>query len=291
MREFRAGTVTYYASPERSRSFPAVHGFFTRRGGVSPPPYASLNAGLRGGDRPEHVRTNLERIAAALSVPAGRIFCAAQVHGDRVLRVSGSEPSVFGSDEPIRADGLVTGERGLYLGILTADCVPLLLLDPGRPAVGAVHAGWRGTQKGISAKAVRVMTAAFGCEPPELLAALGPAVGPCCYVVGDEVACLFLEGDPETGPFLRPQGPGRWTLNLAGVIRHQLMRSGVRHENIVSSSTCTCCRKDLFFSVRAEGDPTGRQISVIGLGQEKEGGFKNPAGDSDKEEGPKEKGA
>ena len=265
MRETNAKGVCYYSVPAWGLQSTVAHGLFTRTGGVSPPPYASLNVGPKGGDTLAHVRENLERAAMALSIPADRILCAAQVHGDRIHQVSGGEPSIFGPDAPLQGDGLVTVDRGLYLGILTADCVPLLLFDPRRSAVGAVHAGWRGTKKGIAGKAVRKMYDEFGCKASDILVAIGPAIGPCCYVVGDEVARAFVGKNPETGPFLQPEGPGQWKLNLECVNRHQLINAGIRNSNITPSSLCTSCRKGLFFSVRAEGEPTGRQISLIGL--------------------------
>ena len=265
MKKTNANGVCYYSVPAWGTQPAVVHGLFTRTGGVSPPPYASLNVGPKGGDTLAHVRKNLKRAAMALSIPAERIFCAAQVHGDRIHRVSGGEPSIFGPDAPLQGDGLVTVEKGLYLGILTADCVPLLLLDPRRSVVGAVHAGWRGTAKGIAGKVVRTMCDEFGCESSDILVALGPAIGSCCYVVGDEVARAFVEKDRETRPFLQPEGSGRWKLNLEGFNRHQLINAGIRDRNITPSSLCTSCRKDLFFSVRADGEPTGRQVALIGL--------------------------
>jgi YfiH family protein len=159
----------------------------------------------------------------------------------------------------------LTDEKGLYLGILTADCVPLLLLDPRRSVVGAVHAGWRGTAKGIVGKALREMHHKFGSRAEDVLVAIGPAIGPCCYLVGEEVARAFLQIDPANRGFLDPEGSGRWKMNLEGINRHQLINAGIKDENVFPCSLCTCCRKDLFFSVRAEGEPTGRQIALIGL--------------------------
>jgi YfiH family protein len=266
MKEATVQGVHFLSVPEWDARADVVHGFFTRTGGVSPPPYASLNVGPKGDDTRDHVTENLQRAARALSIPKERIFCGSQVHGNRIHRVSGGEASLFGSDDPLQGDGLVTAEKGLYLGILTADCVPLLLLDPGRSVVGAVHAGWRGTEKAIAHKAVRRMCDDFGCEASDILVAIGPAIGPCCYEVGDEVARAFLQKDPETGSFLLSEGAsGRWKLNLGAVNRHQLMKAGIEPRNIASSTLCTSCRQDLFFSVRAETEPTGRQISLIGL--------------------------
>ena len=128
-----------------------------------------------------------------------------------------------------------------------------------------------GTAEGIAGKAVQKMCGAFGSEPSDILVAVGPAVGPCCYAVGDEVARTFVDKDRETGAFLQPEGPGHWKLDLEGVNRHQLIKTGVRDENITVSSLCTSCRKDLFFSVRADREPTGRQIALIGLRPEAKG--------------------
>jgi len=265
MNKTPASGVTCYSVPAWGRYTSLAHGFFTRIGGVSPPPYSSLNVGPKGGDESSHVRQNLRRIAQALSIPAERVFCASQVHGNQILTVSAPRGSIFGSEEPSQGDGLLTDEEGLYLGILTADCVPLLLFDPRRSVVGAVHAGWRGTARGIAGKAVREMHHGFGSKVEDVLVAIGPAVGPCCYVVGEEVARAFLEIDQGTRGFLDPAGSGRWKMNLAGINRHQLINAGIEEGNVHLCSLCTCCRKDLFFSVRAEGEPTGRQIGLIGL--------------------------
>ena len=263
----------YFSVPAWEPRSELAHGFFGRSGGSSPPPYASLNVGSRGGDEPANVSLNLERIARALSVPKERIFCASQVHGDEILSVSAPRGSIFGPGEPVRADGLITAERDLYLGVLTADCVPLLLFDPRRSVVGAVHAGWRGTVQGIAHRAVRSMQQTFDCNAADIRVAIGPAVGPCCYVVGEEVVRACLEIDPSTRPFLDPASEGRWKMNLSAINLHQLIATGIGRKNVTSFPLCTCCAKDLFFSVRAEGDPTGRQLSLIGLRPERAEGW------------------
>jgi len=265
MRKTEANGLTYFSVPGWDERSGAAHGFFTRAGGVSPAPYDSLNLGTKGGDELTHVQENLRRTAQAFSIPTDRVFCASQVHGDRILEISGCRQSIFGSGPSLRGDGLMTEERDVYLGILTADCLPLLLLDPGRSVVGAVHAGWRSTVKGIAPKAVRALRRAFGCKPEDLLVAFGPAIGPCCYVVREEVTRTFLKADEATRRFLHPEEPGRWKMNLAGINQHQLCNEGVQEGNLFLSNLCTSCRKDLFFSVRAEGEPTGRQIALIGL--------------------------
>ena len=243
------------------------HGFFTRAGGTSPSPYSSLNVGPFTGDYPAHIQENLRRIASVFSVLPDRILALAQVHGTRTLRISAKTRtrSVFHSVSPFQGDGLITNQPGIFLGILTADCVPALFVDPAHHAVGACHAGWRGTRKRVSEKILEEMGRAYGTLPEQVLVALGPCIGPCCYTVGEEVALAFLRDDGNVSPFVQRRSTGRWSLDLAGINRHQLLGLGVKDKNMVVGSFCTDCLSSLFFSVRAQGEPTGRQISIIGM--------------------------
>ena len=157
-------------------------------------------------------------------------------------------------------DALLTATPGLLIGVRTADCVPVLLVDPRRRAVGAVHAGWRGTAGRIAAKAVEQMQRNFGSVPDELLAAIGPAIGPCCYRVGAEVAVLFREWFPERNDL---DGPA--FLDLAETNRRQLITAGLNDAHIFTANLCTGCLKNNFFSYRGEGTKTGRQMAAIGI--------------------------
>jgi len=244
-----------------------MHGLFSRVGGVSPPPYSTLNMGPFTGDRQENIRENLRRLASVLSISPDHIICSVQVHGKCIHRLTDSAEarSLYTSEEPFKGDGFLTDQKGLFLGILTADCLPVLLYDPGRPAVGAAHAGWRGTRLGISAHILTQMQRAYGSRAEDVQVLLGPAIGPCCYPVGEEVATAFLSEDRGYEAYVIPAGGGTWRVDLAGINRYQLLRKGVRETNIVSTSLCTSCQRDLFFSVRAQGEPTGRQISLIGF--------------------------
>ncbi|MFB3828352.1 MAG: peptidoglycan editing factor PgeF [Bryobacteraceae bacterium] len=150
-------------------------------------------------------------------------------------------------------DALLENTPGSSVAVKTADCLPLLLVDPARRAVAAVHAGWRGTAQRIAQAAVRSMTERFGTDPVDLLAALGPAIGPCCYEVGAEVAARFGLGD------------GRARVDLAAINRGQLERMGVRPENIYSSGLCTMCNPDDFYSYRRERERAGRMYSAVGI--------------------------
>lgn len=246
-----------------------THGFLGRRGGVSPPPFASLNVGPLSEDDPDHIRRNLGRVADCLSIRAERIFSAAQVHGTAAIEVDASslERTIFraGGRAP-RADVLVCASPDIYLGILTADCVPVLLYDPLAPAVGAAHAGWRGTLGGASRVAVERMCGSLGASRGRLLAATGPCIGPCCYNVGEDVAVAFREADPAYRRFVTRTGrAGPWRLDLPGLNRHQLLAAGLRAENLSAVPGCTHCRPDLFYSVRFDGPRTGRQISLVGF--------------------------
>ncbi len=253
-------------------SFPASggrlsNGFFTRRGGVSRSPYDSLNVGPLSDDEPAHRQENLRRISSVLPESLGTLVAARQAHGARVVRVvhENTSRSIFTSDDPFHADALTTDREGIWLGILTADCLPVLFFDPCRRAIGAAHAGWRGTRQRIAARTLQEMTRRYGSRPEDVWVALGPAIGPCCYQVGDEVAQIFLKDYGPHEPSIRLEPPGRWTLDLVGINRRQLLENGVAGERILCTRLCTRCHGDLFFSVRAQGEPTGRQISAIGM--------------------------
>ena len=188
--------------------------------------------------------------------------------------------------DPCRGDASITNRPNLLLAIQTADCVPILLVDPHKRAVAAIHAGWRGTLARIAAKTIGKMQMHFGTKPADLLAAVGPSIGPCCYEVGTEVATQFLSqfsdapeyfdefrtGDePNPIQWLNMMPPGHQPppkgvlLDLRKANRSQLVAAGLRLQNIHVSDLCTACRLDLLFSYRKEGPPSGRLMSVIGI--------------------------
>ena len=231
--------------------FPAevVAAFSTRKGGVSQEPLG-LNLSFNVGDDPVNVRKNRELFFEPLGIPLGRLAIPAQVHGSAVRVVE--EPG----DYP-ETDALVTNRRGVFLCVSVADCVPILLYDPGRNVVGVVHAGWRGSAAGITRIAVRTMTDAFGTNPSGLLASIGPSASACCYAVGPEVAARFDAG-------FRDEREGIVYLDLKGANRAQLVQSGVRPGNIEVSPHCTISEPDLFHSHRRDARKSGRMMGVIG---------------------------
>ena len=175
------------------------------------------------------------------------------VHSDRVLE-AGRLP-----DREAEGDGLVTNQIGLSIGIRTADCVPLLILDSTTRAVAAVHAGWRGTASGIARRAVERLQASYDSLPGELYAAIGPCIRACCYQVGEEVAARFAGA----GDVLQPDGPGKYRLDLAAANRLQLEESGLKPDHVFDCQLCTCCLADRFFSYRREPANPGRLLAAI----------------------------
>jgi YfiH family protein len=195
------------------------------------------------------------------------LVAARQVHGSRVVHISPQDivRSIFLSPRPFQADALTTDHEGIWLGILTADCLPVFFFDPTKRVIGAAHAGWRGTLNRVSVCTLQEMVSSYDCRPEDLWAGLGPAIGPCCYEVGDEVVDAFCKERGVYGSGIQRGTRGQWTLNLAEINREQLLENGMLEERILSSTLCTKCHADLFFSVRAQGEPTGRQLSLIGM--------------------------
>jgi purine-nucleoside/S-methyl-5'-thioadenosine phosphorylase / adenosine deaminase len=290
------------AKPLRQLSW-LVHGFSSRPGGFSRVYGTSdLNLGFTKDDSKTAVQRNRAAFLRALGEPhkasaqtrhnpdtrSWNLITVRQVHSD-VIRHIDSEHSLSPQGLSLAGDGLITATPGLLLAVQTADCFPILLVDVRRRAVGAFHAGWRGTVLRIVEKGVGEMHRCFGSRPHDLRAAMGPGIQGCCYEVGEEVrskfesqfayaAKLFREvkdSDPvrEKYPllFLTARAPGhghlpkRLFLNLAEANRQQLLAAGVAAQNIEVSRLCTSCRPDLLFSYRAEKGSTGRMMSVVGI--------------------------
>jgi polyphenol oxidase len=261
-----------------------VHGFSTRIGGSSRP-YGghSLNLGFTKDDSKAAVERNRAAFSRKLAAGSWPLVTLRQVHSDTILFVEAPPKS------QLVGDGLITSTPGLLLGIQTADCLPVILVDAKRRAVGVFHAGWRGTLKRIVEKGVGEMRRHFGTRPSDIKAAIGPGIRGCCYEVGKEVrdqfesqfayaAKLFREveeSDPvrEKYPmlFLTARAPGhselpkKIFLDLVEANRQQLIAVGVPARSIEASPLCTSCNTDLLFSYRAEKGQTGRMMAVVGI--------------------------
>ncbi len=275
-----------------------VHGFSTRLGGTSSPEAqgeGALNLGFADWDTRQNVQANRARLLSALDAEHMKLVTLRQFHSDLIHVLDASaehSPRGLPRDRPggPRGDAAITRTPGLLLTVQTADCIPILLVDPERRLVAAVHAGWRGTLRRIATKTLTQMRAAFDTQPSKVLTALGPGIGSCCYEVGPEVAQAYAGQFAQArkwfeGPFDRlatgeepspvrwltmtPPGheppPPRVRLNLVAANRWQLLDAGIKASNIISSPLCTSCRTDLLFSYRRERGRTGRMLSVIGL--------------------------
>ncbi len=265
------------------KKFPwLVHGFSTRDGGASVPTSGEhvLNLGFTDWDNREAVLKNRQTFQSAIGANDFTLVPLRQFHSS-IARHFATPPG-----ESCKGDASFTNTPGLLLGVQTADCVPILLVDPNKHAVAAIHAGWRGTLARIAQKTVGEMRMRFGSKPADILAALGPAVGGCCYEVGTELVTEFtsqfadaeeyfdeLRTGEEPNPLqwlnMMPPGhqppPKNVRLDLRKANRAQLLAAGLRDANIFVSNLCTACHTDLLFSYRKEAAQSGRLLSVIGL--------------------------
>ncbi len=245
-RSFEAGVVT--------------HAIFTRHGGVSPEPYASLNMSVSTGDGRDHVRRNVALAFGALGRDPTSKADLWQVHSARV--VVADEPN-GPRDHLGQADALITDRPDVTLLLRFADCLPILLYDPRRRAVGVVHAGWRGSLKKVVTVAVEAMTERYGSRPADMVAGIGPAVGPCHYAVGPEVVEQTRAAFNGAADGLLLPRNGGYHLDLWAANRVALEQAGV--EQIEVAELCTVCHSEDFFSHRATGGVTGRFGGLIGL--------------------------
>jgi YfiH family protein len=252
-------SLVYYQFSIFSGRTDLTHGVFTRLGGHSRPPWASLNTGHSVGDDLEAVEANHELIYGALGVRREDVVSPHQVHSTTVRVVTERDR---GQVCP-KTDALVTATPGVVLMLRFADCVPILLYDPVQRVVGLAHAGWRGTVAGMAGAAVQTMVDELDCCPADILAGIGPSIGPCCYEVGENVAeAMFCAFSDVTG-LLEPGADGHWQLDLWAVNQRQLADAGVH--SIEVAGTCTACHTDEWFSHRAEQGKTGRLGALIGL--------------------------
>ncbi|MBI5827881.1 MAG: peptidoglycan editing factor PgeF [Deltaproteobacteria bacterium] len=256
--------IGYISSP----IFPetVAHGFLTRVGGVSAPPFDSLNFDLRDADPSTNIDENRKRASSALDAALEDLVTVNQVHGDGIHIVTDRTRL---RDRP-DADAVITKLTEAPVGVLTADCLPVLLFDGANGAVGAVHAGWKGTAKGIVIKTIDAMGRAYGTKARDILCALGPYIGPCCYTVGEDVEAAIRSSFGDTEGFMERSGNG-YRLDIGLLNMRQLISADVLKQNIDFEPSCTSCNNRLFFSYRKDGGRTGRQLSFIMLRARMEG--------------------
>jgi YfiH family protein len=297
----RAGGLQILEAPALTRLRWLTHGFSTRPGGASEMPAAEpqrsekaervLNLGFADWDLRERVLANRNKFFLGVGADKMRVVALRQIHSDVVHVIRGKQMEDSTSSKgALSGDALITREPGVLLMVQTADCVPILLADTRNKAVAAIHSGWRGTLARIPEKTLGQMRMEFGTDPAHVVAAVGPAIGRCCYEVGEEVVQKFEakfphardwfvgpyeklaagESDPNWLPWLTMRPPGhappplRAYLDLMAANRAILAGAGVPERQISSAGFCTACRSDLFFSYRRERT-TGRLVAAIGI--------------------------
>ncbi len=238
------------------------HAFFTRQGGVSGGIFDSLNCGFGSADDSRHVAANRARCAQSLGIPPDGLVTAYQVHGVTVAEAMAPWPE---GSRP-RADALVTSRRGVAIGILTADCTPVLLADREAGVIGAAHAGWKGAKAGVTDAVVAAMVR-LGARPQSIVAAIGPTIGPASYEVGPDFRQAFLHDDPGDGRFFADGPTGRPHFDLPGFVADRLGRLNLAAIDRIEADTYADAGR--FFSYRRSchvGEPDyGRQLSAIAL--------------------------
>lgn len=257
----KQGTVEYLAA----EGIDAIHGFTTRIGGISTGKRSSMNIAYGNGDSMENVEKNLHILASSLGFDPNKLVLTRQTHSDIVRVVTEKDCNgLFHRNYP-ECDALVTNTPGLTLMIFTADCTPILLHDPVTGAVGAAHAGWRGTAQAIGVKTLRAMVENFGCDPKNVRAAIGPNIGMCCFETDADVpeAILAAYGE-EAAAFIEKRGE-KYYLDLKAINALGLRRAGVTHIDI--SENCTMCEHDRFWSHRYTKGDRGAQGAVIHCGE------------------------
>ena len=259
----RSGRIQYIAT-----DFPgpdcSVQGFTTRHEGVSRPPYNSLNLGTNTLDPPHNVEGNRSLLARAFDIGQEALVTVRQVHGSDILVID--EPNEdYSHFLSLESDAIITNQPGVMIGICVADCAPILLMDPEKRVIAAVHAGWQGTASKLVSKTVAGLKNLFECDPAALQVAIGPSIGKCCYEVDAPVKQAFAKNDIPWDAFAERSSEGKWRLDLAAANRELLISAGVPAAAIQISDMCVSCHRELFFSYRRDSGDTGRQMGFIML--------------------------
>ncbi len=236
-----------------------VHAIFARHGGVSPAPWHSLNLSTSTGDSQDNVNENYRRVYSTLGYTPRDAIISRQVHGNTVATVGRAQGGTRLPD----CDALITNEPGVVLLQRHADCPPIFLFDPKRRAIGVAHAGWRGTLANIAGEMAHAVGDAYGSQPPDLIAAIGPGIGACCYHVGEDVQRAFATQHEHAREWLHANGDGKVYLDLVAANRAMLRAAGVRA--IESADVCTACHVHDFYSARAEQRMNGCFGAAIAL--------------------------
>lgn len=249
--ELNSNGLTYMSSPNIS----AAHAFTTRHGGASLGIYSSLNLSQSAGDELNNVKENYALLCKTLGIDVRDIVCNSQVHGTDIRIVTKEDTGMLFEQGSPKADGLITNSPGVALMVFSADCVPILLHDPVKNVIGAVHAGWRGTASNIAGCAIDKMENIFSCNPSDIRAAIGPCISKCCFETDDDVASAL--------PHVSIKCDDKYMVDLKKSNMLSLEKAGV--QDIVVSNECTSCSSDKYWSHRKTKGKRGTQAALITL--------------------------
>lgn len=263
----RKGDLVYITFPRLEACGMVRHLFSTRLGGVSEGQYSTMNTSFTGGDDFDKVEENYRRLCGAVGIDASNLVLSKQTHTSNV-RIVTKDDCGTGYTKPSfqDVDGLITNQSGVALVTQYADCTPLLFCDPVKRVVATSHAGWRGTVAQIGKVTVEKMISEFGCNPDDIVAAIGPCICENCYEVDTPVLDAFANSDIDiTGVFREGRDENHFMLNLAQANKNILLSAGIREENIDISDVCTCCNAEELHSHRATGGKRGNLAAIIEL--------------------------
>lgn len=258
MKTVKHGKI-HYLQPAWAGQGKLETGFTMRNGGSSRPPFNSLNLGFGSGDQLSQIEANRVAVARAFDVEAHLFLTVNQVHGSEILMIDQPNPDVS-HFQRVDSDAIITNQRNILIGILVADCFPVILYDQKRHAAGVVHLGWRGTAAGLLGRTVKAMCEIFGCQALDLCAAVGPGIAAHSYEVDRPVRDAFRQGTDQWGRIATEVSLGHWQLDLRQSILLQLDETGIDRARIDIVQECTCCHKEAFFSYRRDNGRTGRQM-------------------------------
>ncbi|TCO79290.1 peptidoglycan editing factor PgeF [Marinisporobacter balticus] len=259
--------VVYFSVPSFDETGMAKNCFTSRIGGVSTGEYSALNLGLKTEDKEENIIENYRRICEALEISTNDLVCSDQIHKDYIKIVTKEDcgKGIMRDRGIVGIDALITNVPKVALATVYADCVPIFLLDPKHKVIALAHAGWRGTVLKIGKKVVKKMKETFGSNPKDCIAAIGPAIGKCCYETDQSVIDQFEENFTNMNQCIVPKGKNKYMLDLWQVNKITLEEIGVLETNITMSNMCTVCNKEKLFSHRGDQGLTGRMAAIMAL--------------------------
>jgi hypothetical protein len=258
MKTVKQGKI-HYLQPAWADRSNLVSGFTTRNGGSSRSPFNSLNLGLGSGDQLSQVEANRTAVARAFDLEPHLLLTVNQVHGSEILVIDQPNPEVS-HFQRVNSDAIITNQRNILIGILVADCFPVILYDQKKHIAGVVHLGWRGTAAGLLERTVHAMCEIFGCRPTDLCAAIGPGIAAHSYEVDRPVRDAFRQGTGQWKRIAKETSLGHWQLDLQKSCLLQCDAAGIERTAVDMVKECTCCHKETFFSYRRDNGMTGRQM-------------------------------